>query len=227
MLEVFCERGARLAGGRLAALALELVQPLLDGGEPLVESLETADALLQFVDPLAQRVDGCEDPVAAGRTAETLKRVFADVGKSLDDVLLLFRLCHGRIVTGAVRLRRAYVLASARRRSIAATAVAADGAQRKPLTLTVMTRNLYLGANLDAIVRAPSAAEAFAAVERGWAQVQANNFPARARAIAREIATAKPDFVGFQEAVLYRTQTPADFTVTHATRRSRSTTSRS
>jgi endonuclease/exonuclease/phosphatase family metal-dependent hydrolase len=85
------------------------------------------------------------------------------------------------------------------------------------LTVKVMTRNLYLGANLDAIVQAKSAAEAFAAVEAGWVQVQANNFRTRAKAIAREIATTKPDFVGFQEAVLYRTQTPADFTVTPAT----------
>jgi endonuclease/exonuclease/phosphatase family metal-dependent hydrolase len=88
---------------------------------------------------------------------------------------------------------------------------------KTPLTVKVMTRNLYLGANLDAIVQAKSAAEAFAAVEAGWAQVQANNFRTRAKAIAREIATAKPDLVGFQEAVLYRTQTPADFTVTPAT----------
>jgi endonuclease/exonuclease/phosphatase family metal-dependent hydrolase len=115
-----------------------------------------------------------------------------------------------------VRLRRAYAVAVLAAAAIAATAVAAHGA-RKPVTLTVMTRNLYLGANLDAIVQAKSAADAFAAVEQGWGLVQANNFPARARAIAREIATAKPDFVGFQEAVLYRTQTPADFTVTHAT----------
>jgi endonuclease/exonuclease/phosphatase family metal-dependent hydrolase len=115
-------------------------------------------------------------------------------------------------------LRRAYVFALITVAAIAATAAAAGGAQRKPLTLTVMSRNLYLGANLDAIVQAGSAAEAFAAVERGWAQVQANNFPVRARAIAREIAAAKPDFVGFQEAVLYRTQAPADFTVTHATK---------
>jgi endonuclease/exonuclease/phosphatase family metal-dependent hydrolase len=121
-------------------------------------------------------------------------------------------------VPRVVRLRRAYVLAVLAAASIAVTGATAGGAKRKPLTLTVMTRNLYLGANLDAIVRAKSAPEAFAAVEHGWAQVQANNFPARARAIAREIAAAKPDFVGFQEAVLYRTQTPADFTVTHATR---------
>src|SRR6266545_2970442 len=89
---------------------------------------------------------------------------------------------------------------------------------KTPLTVKVMTRNLYLGANLDAIVQAKSAAQAFAAVEADWAQVQANDFPTRAKAIAREIATTKPDFVGFQEAVLYRTQTPADFTVTPATR---------
>jgi endonuclease/exonuclease/phosphatase family metal-dependent hydrolase len=90
-------------------------------------------------------------------------------------------------------------------------------ATKKPVTLTVMTRNLYLGANLDPIVKAKSLPEALNAVAADWAQVQANDFPARARAIAREIATVKPDVVGFQEAVLYRTQTPPDFTATPAT----------
>ena len=99
---------------------------------------------------------------------------------------------------------------------LALAAVTAD-AKRTPITVRVMTRNLYLGANLDKIVQAKSAPEAFKAVEDGWADVQANNFPIRARAIAREIATSKPDFVGFQEVSLYRTQTPADFTVTRAT----------
>jgi endonuclease/exonuclease/phosphatase family metal-dependent hydrolase len=99
---------------------------------------------------------------------------------------------------------------------LALAAVTAD-AKRTPITVRVMTRNLYLGANLDRIVQAKSAPEAFKAVEEGWADVQANIFPVRARAIAREIATAKPDFVGFQEVSLYRTQTPADFTVTRAT----------
>jgi endonuclease/exonuclease/phosphatase family metal-dependent hydrolase len=80
-----------------------------------------------------------------------------------------------------------------------------------------MTRNLYLGANLDAIVQAKSTREAFLAVEKGWGDVRANDFPTRARAIAKEIASARPDFVGFQELSLYRTQTPADFTVTPST----------
>ena len=91
------------------------------------------------------------------------------------------------------------------------------GVGKKPVTLTVMTRKLYLGANLDPIVKAKSLPEALNAVAADWAQVQANDFPTRARAIAREIATVKPDVVGFQEAVLYRTQTPPDFTATPAT----------
>jgi endonuclease/exonuclease/phosphatase family metal-dependent hydrolase len=110
-----------------------------------------------------------------------------------------------------------YVKAVAAVAVLAAFLAAAAGAKRTPLSVTVMTRNLYLGANLDPIVKAKSAPEAFAAVEAGWAQVQANDFPVRARAIAREVARVKPDFVGFQELTLYRTQTPADFTVTPAT----------
>jgi endonuclease/exonuclease/phosphatase family metal-dependent hydrolase len=102
--------------------------------------------------------------------------------------------------------------------ALAALFAVGASAKRTPLTLTVMTRNLYLGANLDPIVKAKSAPEAFAAVAAGWAEVQANDFPVRARAIAREVAAVKPDFVGFQELTLYRTQTPADFTVTPATK---------
>jgi len=120
------------------------------------------------------------------------------------------------MVTGVLRPRRGYAFVLVA--LLAATAVSAGHARRAPVTLRVMTRNLYLGANLDPIVKAKSAPEAFAAVAAGWAQVQANDFPVRARAIAREIAAVKPDFVGFQELTLYRMQTPADFTVTPATK---------
>ena len=118
-------------------------------------------------------------------------------------------------MTGALRPRRGNVVVLAA--LLAVTAASAGHARRTPLTLRVMTRNLYLGANLDAIVKAKSLPEALNAVAAGWAQAQANDFPTRARAIAREIAGAKPDFVGFQEAVLYRTQSPPDFTATPAT----------
>ena len=100
---------------------------------------------------------------------------------------------------------------------LALVAASASEAKRQPVTVRVLTRNLYLGANLDPILQAKSFHEAFLAVEADWAQVQANDFPTRARAIAREIAQTRPDFVGFQELTLYRTQTPADLTVTPAT----------
>ena len=77
-------------------------------------------------------------------------------------------------------------------------------------TVTVMTRNLYLGANLDPIVHATSPQGAFQAVAAAWAQVEANDFATRANAIAAEIAHAKPDFVGFQELVLYGTKALTD-----------------
>lgn len=99
--------------------------------------------------------------------------------------------------------------------SLLACVAVAEG-RRAPVDVRVMTRNLYLGANLDRIVQARSAPEAFAAVELAWRNVQTNDFPTRARAIAREIAGQRPDFVGLQEVSLYRTQAPADFTVTPA-----------
>jgi hypothetical protein len=76
--------------------------------------------------------------------------------------------------------------------------------------VTVMTQNLYLGTDLNPIFGAASLPALFAAVGAGCAQVQANDFPARAQAIADEIAAAKPDLVGLQEAELYRTDVPPD-----------------
>src|SRR5712691_10133020 len=97
----------------------------------------------------------------------------------------------------------------------AAGARPAKGAPARK-TITVMTRNLYLGANLDPIVHATSQSAAFQAVQAGWEQVQANDFPTRANGIADEIARAKPDFVGFQELVLYGTKTLSDVLYTTA-----------
>src|SRR5712691_8277600 len=116
-------------------------------------------------------------------------------------------------VRGACSLLFAAVLLAC-----AGSAAGARPANRMPVrkTITVMTRNLYLGANLDPIVHATSSSGAFQAVQAAWAQVQANDFPTRAKGIAAEIARAKPDLVGFQELVLYRTQTPSDFLYTPA-----------
>jgi endonuclease/exonuclease/phosphatase family metal-dependent hydrolase len=82
--------------------------------------------------------------------------------------------------------------------------------------VTVMSQNLYLGTDLGPIFAAPSVPALLTAVGAGWAQVQANDFPARAEAVADEIADAKPDLVGLQEAMLYRTDFPPDGPATPA-----------
>jgi endonuclease/exonuclease/phosphatase family metal-dependent hydrolase len=74
-----------------------------------------------------------------------------------------------------------------------------------------MTRNLYLGANLDPILQATSFAGALNAVATRWQIVQANDFPVRAGAIARELQAVRPDLVGLEELVVYRAQMPSDF----------------
>jgi endonuclease/exonuclease/phosphatase family metal-dependent hydrolase len=89
----------------------------------------------------------------------------------------------------------------------------------KPGNVTVMTRNLYLGADVAPVVAAALSgdpAAVVAAVSEVWGRVQFTDFPARADGIAGEIAAAQPDLVGLQEAELWRSQTPADFVMGNA-----------
>ncbi len=77
--------------------------------------------------------------------------------------------------------------------------------------VTVMTRSLYLGADINRIL-APSDPEVPIPVRvaQTWSVVQQTNFPERARAIADEIAEARPHLVGLQEVSLFRIQNPGD-----------------
>jgi len=64
-----------------------------------------------------------------------------------------------------------------------------------------MTQNLYVGADSDPLLKAPDQATAVAAATAAFQQVLANNFPARAAAIAGEIqAAGGPLLIGLQEA---------------------------
>ena len=69
----------------------------------------------------------------------------------------------------------------------------------------VMTRNLYLGADLAPAIAATDFTSFQTAVKAIWTQVHATNFPERAKAIADEIRKEHPYLVGLQEVTLWRT----------------------
>jgi endonuclease/exonuclease/phosphatase family metal-dependent hydrolase len=72
-------------------------------------------------------------------------------------------------------------------------------------SLTVMTRNLYLGADIFAVA-APGATPQLIPVRvaQFWQTVLASNFPERAGTIAKEIGDASPELIGLQEVPIYR-----------------------
>lgn len=74
----------------------------------------------------------------------------------------------------------------------------------------VLTRNLYLGADLTPVIQAASFPEFIAATTEVWDTVNRNDFHVRVRAIADEIAWTRPALVGLQEAYTWRIQTPGD-----------------
>ncbi len=77
--------------------------------------------------------------------------------------------------------------------------------------VTVMTRNLYLGTDFNVLLEAPGPQDVPARVSQFFANVQATNYPERAKALADEIEAARPHLIGLQEVALYRSQSPSDY----------------
>lgn len=92
----------------------------------------------------------------------------------------------------------------------AATLLAApSGAGAAPdREVTVMSRNLYLGADIIKAAGAPTPEAQKQAATALWHTVQQTNFPVRATAIAGEIERTAPDLIGLQEVSLWRTTRP-------------------
>ena len=96
--------------------------------------------------------------------------------------------------------------------ALAATALVAlpAAAQAKPkkpkgAEVSVMTRNLYLGADLGPAIGATGFNDFIAKNGQILRDVDTNKFPVRAKGLAQEILQKKPDLVGLQEVALWRT----------------------
>jgi endonuclease/exonuclease/phosphatase family metal-dependent hydrolase len=74
-----------------------------------------------------------------------------------------------------------------------------------PPKVKVMTRNLYLGADLGPGTSATSLQGLVDGAGQILNQVDDTNFPVRAKGLAKEIVQKSPDLVGLQEAALWRT----------------------
>jgi endonuclease/exonuclease/phosphatase family metal-dependent hydrolase len=94
--------------------------------------------------------------------------------------------------------------------ALAALAVPAAAEAKRGPKLTVMTRNVFLGADLAPAINAPTLAQAIDGAGVIWNELQSTRFAERAVPLAREIKRSKADLVGLQEVALWRVQTPSD-----------------
>jgi endonuclease/exonuclease/phosphatase family metal-dependent hydrolase len=70
--------------------------------------------------------------------------------------------------------------------------------------VTVMTRNVFLGADLGPALPAGGTTEFIGAAGEIFRQLESTNFPKRAKGLAQEVQQRKPDLIGLQEVALWR-----------------------
>src|SRR3954453_11198060 len=88
---------------------------------------------------------------------------------------------------------------------VAAPATSPAAKAPKTEKITVMSRNLFLGADLLPLAVTPAGEKFERAVGKLFDEVRATEPDARMKLVAGEIAKAKPDLVGLQEVTLWRT----------------------
>lgn len=84
-------------------------------------------------------------------------------------------------------------------------ACGSDSSSTKTVQVKVMTRNVYLGADLGPAIASTSYSNFADNVGKVVQQVDATNFPVRAKGLAAEILEVQPDLVGLQEVAMWRT----------------------
>ena len=77
--------------------------------------------------------------------------------------------------------------------------------------VSVMTRNIYVGTDVDVILQAQDPNQIPVLVAQAFQTLINTNFPERAEALAKEIKKNKPHLIGLQEVSLIRIQSPGDY----------------
>jgi endonuclease/exonuclease/phosphatase family metal-dependent hydrolase len=108
-----------------------------------------------------------------------------------------------------MRLRGIVVVGLAATMALALPLAAEAKPKKKKVAVKVMTRNIFLGADLTPGIEAPDPAAFFEANGEILREVDETDFPRRAPALAAEIRKKKPDLVGLQEVALWRTAPPS------------------
>ena len=109
-----------------------------------------------------------------------------------------------------MRARVAFALAALLAFGSYGAVAGANGGGHGNGDVRVMSRNLYLGADLGPAIASPDFPTFVKRAGDVYNTVQATNFPVRAQALAEEIQDKKIDLVGMQEVAWWRTQTPPD-----------------
>jgi hypothetical protein len=91
---------------------------------------------------------------------------------------------------------------------ISVLAIPASASAAKDGKVTVMARNLYLGAPIEQTLPPAQNLDELASLGADMiAYMEATNYPERVKLLAREIATRRPDLVGINEAAVWRFDT--------------------
>ena len=91
--------------------------------------------------------------------------------------------------------------------------VRADTLSSEDEMLTVMTRNVYVGANIFRVVEETDPLLILAAIAAVYQTTQDTDFPGRAEVLADEVLLHEPHVIGLQEVALVRRQSPGDVLV--------------
>ncbi|HKG19072.1 MAG TPA: endonuclease/exonuclease/phosphatase family protein [Candidatus Limnocylindrales bacterium] len=105
--------------------------------------------------------------------------------------------------------RAAICLALVAALAIPASASAAKGKERDE-KLTVMTRNVFLGADLGPAIEAADIPSAIDGAGEIWNEMELTNFPERAVPLAKELKRSKAALIGLQEVATWYQQVPSD-----------------